>query len=81
MMLHQSSATKPYTARRKEHKFLNGLHQKETAIDIKLEAYFRNHLICFGIFIFFGIPLFLLLGVALSTTIFVLLFYGIAALI
>ncbi len=60
---------------------MNRFRHKETIIDKKLEAYFTNHLISFCIFIFFGMPLLILLGVALSTTIFGILFYAFTTLI
>ena len=81
MLLHQSYPIKPYITGTEGHKFLSRFQRKKAVIDKKLESYFNSHFISFGIFILFGMPLLILLGVALSTTIFSLLFYGITALI
>lgn len=74
-MLLSSNITKLDATRRQKHTCLNRFYSKKTTIDKKLEAYFTNHLICFCMFVFFGMPLLILLGVALSTTIFGIFFY------
>lgn len=74
-MLLSSNIEKSDATRRPKHRFLNRFYGQETTIDKKLEAYFTNHLICFCMFIFLGMPLLVLSGVALSTTTLGVFFY------
>lgn len=80
MLLHQSFSIDTCGVKIGEYK-MGGLRRKVNAFEEKLEAYFRNHLISFALFVFLGMPLLILLGVTLFTTIFALLFYGIAFLV
>lgn len=57
-MLLSSNITKLDATRRQKHTCLNRFYSKKTTIDKKLEAYFTNHLICFCMFVFFGMHLY-----------------------
>ncbi len=83
MLVRQANSMNLYgnvLTKQKKFTLIGNLRQIELKIERRLELFLHHHPIASGIFVFIGVPILVLLGVTLSTTIFCLFYCGITAL-